>query len=152
MKKLSLLLLLILCSCSSSRNNDNAYKEIYLSDFKIKYLEACLIHGYKDNKAIKKLIVQDINGFGVPILGKAYDLVDSLTLQSVKQIEKDSIDREGKVAEGGNGKKVLKHCLCFYNSKWLDSIAKTNYKIYKKQDDDFYKMLRKNKQSKAAKK
>lgn len=108
MKKLSLLLLLVLCSCSSSRNNDNAYKEIYLSDFKIKYLEACLIHGYKDNKAIKKLIADDMNGFAETILGKAYDLFDSLALQSIREIEKDSIDREGKVAEGGNGKKSTK--------------------------------------------
>lgn len=152
MKKLSFLLPLILCSCSSARNNDNAYKKIYLNDFKIKYLEACLIHGYKDTKAIKKLIADDMNGFAEPILGDAYELIDSLALKSVRQIEKDSIDREGKVAEGGNGKKVLKHCLCYYNSKWLDSIAKANYKIYKKQDDDFYKMLRKNKQSKATKK
>ncbi len=62
MKKLSLLLLLALCSCSSYRNNDNAYKEIYLNDFKIKYLEACLIHSYKNTKAIKKLIAEDMNG------------------------------------------------------------------------------------------
>lgn len=143
MKKLSLLLLLVLCSCSSTRNNDTAYKEIYLSDFKIKYLEKCLIHGYKDNESLKKLIADDMNGFAEPILGTAYGLVDSLALQSVKQIEKDSINREGKVAEGGNGKKVLKHCLCYYNSKWLDSIAKANYKIYKKQEHDFYKILSK---------
>lgn len=128
MKKITYLLcLLFLFSCSTIRNSKKN-KDIYIEEFKFTYFAGCLNHGFDNSKEIKKLFEIDKSGSGELILGDKYLLIDSLTRVTAKKIKLDSLNSIGRVAEGSEGKHVFSECLCKFNSKWLDSIAKSEYR------------------------
>lgn len=129
-----LILYILFISCSSSIPQEKKYKQVYIEEFKLVYFKACLKNSF-DNEAIRYLNNIDRSGMTEPILGtRVYAMIDSL---SKITISKDY--KYGEVAEGAEGKHIYSECLRIYQSKWLDSIAQTEYKKMKKIEMDFYK-------------
>ena len=129
MKKISALLVFIFFGCSF-KDNKTTIKSIYIEEFKIAYFRSCLKYSFNNSKEINNLLHIDRSGYGEPILGNGYFLIDSLSKIALKKIQQDSIQSLGRVAEGSQGKKVFSNCLKGYNSKWLDSIANAEYKKF----------------------
>ncbi|TRX29907.1 hypothetical protein FNW52_20470 [Flavobacterium sp. ZT3R18] len=133
-----LLCVLFLFSCSTIRNSKKD-KDIYIEEFKFAYFAACLNHGFDNSKEIKKLFEIDKSGYGELILGEKYFFVDSLARITAKKIKLDSLNSIGRKAEGSDGKHVFSECLCTYNSKWLDSIAKSENRKHLKVESNSLK-------------
>ncbi|WP_181308982.1 hypothetical protein [Rufibacter sp. XAAS-G3-1] len=55
-------------------------------------------------------------------------IIDSIAKSASNKIRLDSIDRDGRVAEGMDGKRIMDICLELYNSKELDATAKLRFK------------------------
>ena len=126
-----------LFSCSTIRNSAKE-EDIYIKEFKFAYFAGCLKHGFDNSNEIRKLLEIDKSGYGELILGEKYFFIDSLARITAKKIKLDSLNSIGKVAEGTEGKQVFSECLCNYNSKWLDSIAKSeNTKRLKSERNTF---------------
>ena len=128
---LSFLILTFLISCAVKRN-ENSFKKVYINEFKFFYFRNCLKNGFNNSVEINKLLIFDKSGYGEYILGNGYVMIDSLTKINEQKMKLDSLNSIGRVAEGTEGKKVLSTCLCNYNSKWLDSIAKSEFKKMEK--------------------
>ncbi len=133
----------MLLSCSVTKE-EKVLKKIYIKEFKYRYFASCVKNGFDNSKEVQTLFEVDNSGYGEPILGDKYLLIDSIAKITAKKIKLDSVNSIGKIAEGVQGKKVFSTCLCEYNSNWLDSIAKNEYKKNLKLDRDFKRVLNKN--------
>jgi hypothetical protein len=130
MKKL-ILILVVLSGCSLLKDKDKNFREAYIDEYKIFYFKRCLKFGFDNSKEINAALSKDGSGMSEPILGNAYQFIDSLAIQTSKEIIQDSIDRIGQVAEGGGGRAILYKCICNYNSKELDALARDSYQKQK---------------------
>lgn len=63
---------------------------------------------------------------------ESYKIIDSLSNIASYNMRQESINSIGRRAEGSEGKLVLTKCLKDFNSKWLNSIAKIQFKKIKK--------------------
>ncbi|MBC7587873.1 MAG: hypothetical protein H7178_05870 [Chitinophagaceae bacterium] len=88
-----------------------------------------LVKSYNNSKAVQEIINLDHSGFTEPILTlDDYKLIDSLTIVDNQQMQLDSANSIGRVAEGAEGKHPLGLILYKINSNWLDSLANKRYK------------------------
>lgn len=126
----------ILCSCSKKRHSTSTYNKryeaFYAESFKNAYMSSCLEIGFNNMQEIKKLLFLDKSfHIGEPILEENdVKIIDSLVMERQLKIKQDSINSIGRVAEGAEGKKVLKPCFCDYKSQWLDKLAKKKAKAH----------------------
>ena len=133
-KKFIILLLSILffIQCKTMKENRREikqFKSIYLAQFKLTYTRKLLQAGFNHSPAINSILETDPKGFTEPILSDAdYQLIDSLVYIDNLSMKTDSTGRIGMVAEGSEGKHVLRHLIDRYETKWLDSLAKARYK------------------------
>lgn len=134
---------LMLLSCSATKE-EKELKKIYITEFKFRYFASCIKNGFDNSKEAQTLFEVDNSGYAEPILGDKYLFIDSIAKITAKKIKLDSLNSIGKKAEGVKGKKVFSTCLCEYNSNWLDSIAKSEYKKNLKLDRAFKQSLNKN--------
>jgi hypothetical protein len=130
---LTLMMPLLFLACKTTRQT-NTYtaqmKEAYLYDFKITYFKKLLLAGYNNSDDAKSLIRKDQSGFGEIILSPDdYNMLDSIVKIDNEVMIKDSLNGNRR-AEGTQGKRVLGYALNKYESKWLDSLADTRYKLY----------------------
>lgn len=124
--------LLIGCSTSSQNSWNQHMKEAYISDVKQVYFRDCLKHGF-DNEEIRKLNRIDRSIMTDGVLGVSlYEKLDSLSKLTAQRMIQDSINSVGRVAEGAEGKSVYGSCLREYNSAWLDSLARKEWKKSRK--------------------
>ena len=124
MKKIFILVVFSFYNCASVKNEKNENEvDFRLKSFKGSFLVSCLREGFKDSK-FDELIEKD-NSYAAdfPFGVKGYKTIDSLAKDVVLEIKNDSIKSVGKVAEESAGLKVLEKCVCYYESKKLDSIA-----------------------------
>jgi len=104
------------------------YKTIYIDQFKLAYFRQILIKSYNNSRAVQEIIGSDHSGFTEPILTTTdYKLIDSLTTIDNNKMKIDSTEGDQR-AEGAQGKRPLGYILNRFNSKWLDSLANTQYK------------------------
>ena len=125
----------LLCSCASKQEKE--FRKTYINEVKLKYFSGCLRYGYNDSKEIRKVLQSDHSGYSELILGTRYFYIDSLAKKAGERMKLDSINRRGRVAEGADGKQILSTCLCDYESKWLDSLARQEYKRYQQQEKKY---------------
>jgi hypothetical protein len=108
-------------------------KQIYVYNFKGSFLRSCLKKGFSNNSEINNLLKSDKSYISDFMLSeKGYKKIDSLAESISQEIKNDSIQSVNKRAEGSVGKRVIEKCICFYESKKLDSIANQMYLKYKK--------------------
>lgn len=105
-------------------------KSIYINQFKLTYFRKLLLKGFNHSEAVQKIITFDHSRFTEPILtiGDSM-LIDSLTTLDNLKMQKDSMTRIGRVAEGAEGKSPLDFILSELTSKWLDSLAQKRYNL-----------------------
>ena len=116
--------LFIGCSSLSTKN-----KQLYIDEFKFRYFQLSLKKGFNNSTEIKKLLEIDKSGFSEPLLSdESYKIIDSLSNIASYNVRQDSINSIGKKADGSEGKLVLTKCLEDFNSKWLNSISKIQFK------------------------
>jgi hypothetical protein len=134
---LKILICIFIFSCKPSHEIvfRKQMKESFIYDFKITYFQKLLLVGYNNSKEISTIVRNDQSGFGEIILSvDDFRILDSIVNAHNKIMIVDSIN--GKMrAEGTQGKRVLGFALNNYNSKWLDSLAKSRCKIFIK---DYY--------------
>jgi hypothetical protein len=127
------IVLLAAIKCTSSRNSTskkNAYKDLYVEQFKLTYFRQLLRNSYNNSAAIQEVIQSDHSGFTEPILLTAedYKLIDSLTKIDNERMKIDSTDGMRR-AEGSQGKRPLGFIIHTLNSKWLDNLARKRFKV-----------------------
>ncbi|RYG49917.1 MAG: hypothetical protein EOO01_11850 [Chitinophagaceae bacterium] len=89
--------------------------------------------GFNNSPEYLKAVALDNSHFTEPLLSEeSYNLIEKYTTQDNDLMTKDSLESFGRRAEGGEGKQVFYFALEKYNSKWLDSIAKVQAKMYLK--------------------
>jgi hypothetical protein len=133
----SLVICLIAVSCKTPHRvtYNKQMEKAFIDDFKITYFKKLLLAGYNQSDAVKSLIRSDQSGFGEIILSPDdYNMLDSIVRIDNAIMVKDSLNGNRR-AEGTQGKRVLGYALKQYESKWLDSLAKVRYYIYKKAED-----------------
>lgn len=130
MKKL-FLLLLISVGCNAqkeipNRQLANNQEEAFVDFFKIQVYCSCLKHGY-ENKQIMELIYKE------DLLGGYDGLANDLIQEEINTIGKQiaSTIKPETYLDFENKKRITATCLNFYNSKDLDSLAKSIYEKYK---------------------
>lgn len=121
----AIILLIIITSCSTQKN---LRERLFLvSDYKKVYFKNCLGHGFNNSKAIIEILQQDNSISSEYLQGrKNYRIIDSLAKLTAIEIKIDSIKNN---YPDSRGKRVFSKCLKGYNSKFLDSIAKTTYQL-----------------------
>lgn len=133
---ITLLSCLLIIACKSQQETrlyNVQIKDSYLYTFKITYFKQLLIKGFNNNDAIRSIVNSDRSGFGEPILTlRDVVLIDSLTKIDSAVMVSDSIKTIGRVAEGAQGKHVFSFALYKFQSRWLDSLAKSQYKLYRR--------------------
>ena len=133
--KYSILLLLIALTCIQCQSSKRSrflrreYKAIYIDQFKLTYIRKMLLKGYNNSIAIQEIIKSDHSGFTEPIITvEDIKLIDSLTTIDNQKMIADS-SWGSKRAEGSQGKRPLGFIYSRLESKWLDSLAKSSYKL-----------------------
>lgn len=125
MKKIKYLIIIatLFCSCVTQKNLSE--RLFLVEDYKKVYFMKCLSHGFNRSDAILEVIRQDNSISSEFVHGiKNYRIIDSLARLTREEIKLDSI----KVNyPDSRGKRVFGKCLKGYNSKFLDSMAKTTY-------------------------
>lgn len=122
---LKLIIFLLLASCATQKNMKE--RLFLVEDYKKVYFIDCLKNGFNNSKAINEIINQDNSISSEFVHGiKNYRIIDSLAKLTRKEIKQDSIDIN---YPDSRGKRVFGKCLKVYNSKFLDSMAKTTYKL-----------------------
>lgn len=131
------ILSLISCKPGYEVTYKKQMKEAYINDFKLIYFTKLFDVGFDYPKEIMEKFKKDGSGYSEPLLsGEDIQLINQFVKIDNQQMISDSIQRIGTVAEGAQGKNVLSFLLTKYNSKWLDRLAKTRYKIYKKRENN----------------
>lgn len=131
MQKMAFLLMfLFFSSCSVFYNNKKDLKN-FKDEFKFQAYCSCVISGY-DNKNLTTKMVGLDKSFYNPIINSVFSKeIIAIGIEEGKIMKLDSINSIQKFSEGKSGKTILKHCLKFYSSKKLDSIAKVKFKEWK---------------------
>src|SRR6185295_15553702 len=133
--KVMFCILLIGCKSQYQITYRKQMKESYLYAFKMNYFKRLLLDGFNKSDAIKNVLAADHSGYGEPILSiEDIELTDSLVNIDNKIMVLDSLNRIGRVSEGSQGKHIFDYALGKYQSKWLDSLARERYKIYKRKE------------------
>ncbi len=134
-KILSIILLLSSCSQQQKllREERKSWEfNNWKNNFKDRALCLCMIEGY-ENKDIKEYIKKYdksyFSGIGIAVFDPALKPVIE---REVTKMRTDSIESIIKVPEHIVGKRIFEHCLEFYKSKRLDSIAKSQMVEWKK--------------------
>ncbi len=105
------------------------YKEVYIDQFKLTYLQKLLLKSYNNSTAVREIIRADRSGSTEPILTEEdYQLIDSLTTVDNHNLIADSTDGRRR-AEGAQGKRPLRYIIDKLQSKWLDSLATRRLKL-----------------------
>ena len=117
------------------------YKKLF---FNLKLLSSCpkdwgKYYGLNDSKAVNEILKQEtsITDFELGLLN--YKYIDSLALNTKRVIIEDSISFYNKWIKNNRefkymnltGKRTIYHCLDYYKSNELDSIAKSRIKKMK---------------------
>jgi len=126
-------LLCLGCKISkSSKSYKHSFKDVYVKQFKLTYLQRLLIKSYNNSNDIQNILRFDKSGFTEPLL-TMYDvkLIDSLTKIDNLKLATDSAKSIGMVAEGAEGKHVLEFVIEKIESRWLDSLANNRYNYAK---------------------
>ena len=127
------------CKITKNVNYEERLKEAEVYDYKLTYFRKLLLEGFNHSDAVKNLLSNDASkGIADPALS-TYDnefldscvKVDNLVIIK-DSVRRDSLFKQGKIAEGNQGKYVFSYALERFNSKWLDSLAKARYSVYKK--------------------
>lgn len=116
----------------------------YHQEFKTVFFCQCLRKGYQNNHSIKETLMQDNSqASDFPLGIYNYQLIDTLAQEVNEKILQDSIqiakffcngecedkeEFERKRASGKIGRRIIQHCLDYYESEELDSIARSKYK------------------------
>lgn len=117
---------IIITSCSSLKQEDERQ---YVEEFKYRYFQQCIKKGFNNSTEINTLFEIDKSGYSEPILSDhSYDLINNLSDISYAKMKADSLNSIGRRAEGSAGKRVFYPTLNEFKSKWLDSIAKAEYR------------------------
>jgi len=152
MQKKNIIILLISCliflSFSFFNSNENKteskkdFKNTQISDnlpeFKLSFFCMCLKEAHEGSAAINEILQNDISqGRDFPLGIHNYRLIDSLAREVNNMILKDSIQRtkyfcsrcdeeefNRKRTNGLIGKRIMTHCLDYYESEELDSIGR----------------------------
>jgi len=104
--------------------------------FKYLVFRKCLENGYNDSEDVNAILNEELLLVDFPYGIETFKLIDSLSHKVKSKIESDSIFLKEKWLtknsdfENLRGKRVIAHCLDYYISPELDSIAK-NYRINK---------------------
>ena len=121
------LVIFLLCiSCATKKNVQ--YRLILVEDYKKVYFKNCLGYGFNNSKIIREILSEDFSTNSDFIHGiKNYQIIDSLAKITNKEIKKDSINfyKEWNI----RGKRVFSKCLKGYSSVFLDSMARSTYKL-----------------------
>ena len=138
-------LLLLFANCRTTKNvkYEERLKKAEVYNYKLTYFRKLLLEGFNHSDAVKNILNNDASkGIADPGLS-TYDneFLDSCVKADNLQIIKDSVRRDllfkqGKIAEGNQGKYVFSYALERFNSKWLDSLAIARYRIYKKAEEE----------------
>ncbi|GAB4094447.1 hypothetical protein [Flaviaesturariibacter terrae] len=119
----------IQCKPSQAKQEEQAYKRIYIDQFKLTYFRALLIKSYNNSNAVQEIIKSDHSGFTEPILNERdYSFIDSLTTADNEIMRVDSA-RGSLRAEGAQGKRPLGYILNSVRSRWLDSLAIRRFRL-----------------------
>ncbi len=122
----------LLCSCNVSKELRNERKEweykIWGKKFKDRALCLCILKGM-NNKSIEDSILKYDKSLYSPLAIAIFDdTLKSLIDEEIITIQKDSINSIGKfpadLSSLLQGKKVLNHCINFYNSNRLNALTK----------------------------
>ena len=149
--RISLLLFFVVAIISCSTQNKSLREERrswgfknWKKEFKERAFCVCLLKGYENND-VQKFIVQNdktyYSGIGIAIFDPA---LKPIIQQEVEQMKKDSVASIEKVGEAAVGKRIFSHCLNFYKSKRLDSIARKEVPKWKKLrniDEEVFKYI-----------
>jgi hypothetical protein len=139
-KKIIIILLLsflFACKALKQSRNNKQIKDAYSYSFKITYFKKILLECFNKSNAILSVISIDQSGYGENILSlDGNNFIDSLAKLDNKIIIQDSINKIGRVAEGAQGKHIFDYAILKYESKWLDSLTKKRYKLFKKNHHD----------------
>jgi len=130
----------IFTSCSTSKDLREERKKWKFSRweqyFKDRALCLCVLQGL-NNKAIQDSIIKFDKSYYNPLGIAVFDhKIKQLLKNEVLQMQADSINTIGRYPEDIRslleGKRVMNHCIEFYRSKKLDSVAKAEKKEWKK--------------------
>jgi hypothetical protein len=133
MKKILLLsLVYFVFGCATKK--ESTYLLKYKQNFKEAAYCDCVFYGYYDmNKASKKIFYLDKSFENSIVYTLSGDIIHTIVNEQTRIMKKDSLESIEAKAENIAGKRVLSHCLKFYQSKKLDYIAQKEYKRLKKQ-------------------
>lgn len=129
MKYISIGALFFIVGCSTQsqqliEQRKSWHYQNWKQDFKDRTFCLCLLEGYQ-NKDLHRKIVEIDNSYYNAIATALFDSIISMNLKDeLKKMKTDSIYRIEHVSESGQGKRIFNHCLKYYKSKKLDSIAK----------------------------
>jgi len=113
---------------TSCKTQKNLRERLYLvEDYKKVYFSFCLKRGFNNSKEIKQILKEDNSVNSEFVHGiKNYRTIDSLAKLTREVIKQDSIAVN---YPDSRGKRVFAKCLKGYNSTFLDSMAKTTYRL-----------------------
>ncbi|HFA50307.1 MAG TPA: hypothetical protein ENJ95_14945 [Bacteroidetes bacterium] len=115
---------------------NNPSYEFWVNDFKETVFVQCLKRGYNDSDIYNEFINEETNIQDFPLGIVTYRFIDSLAENIRYKIYVDSIGFYNKWIKNNNdflhdgltGKRTIHHCLEYYRSEELDSIAKAHIK------------------------
>ena len=122
-------------SCKNNRRhtNNNNLQDAYVYDFKIRYFKQLLLEGFNQSQAIKEVLNEDASkGLSDSQLSlQDIEIINRYAQIGNTEMVKNSM-YDSTMAEGSQGKYVFSFALEKFNSKWLDSLSKARYNIFKK--------------------
>ncbi|MDR6160201.1 hypothetical protein QF023_003717 [Chryseobacterium sp. SLBN-27] len=132
MKKTLFLPLIILISCNSlNTKGKKQYVKNFKKDFKKAAFCHCILYGY-NNKKVTSFITEVDKSFYSPIIGSVFSKeLNEIAINEYALMKEDSLLSIESTSEANAGKKVINHCLAFYESKKLDSLTNIQYKRWK---------------------
>lgn len=124
-----LFLSLLLSGCATHKISKDSEEAIFIDEYKLKYFKSCLKVGLDYSPEVTAFLKLDKSGYGEPVLGLLYSSMDSLAKSRLEKVRaaKAKLPKREK-AEGADGNKTISYCLCEFESKWLDSIARREAK------------------------
>lgn len=126
MKKISFAIFFVFMAIVSFGQQKQTKKEWILSYKQAVYYQG-LLKGFSDVEFTKKLVSID-RSFYNPVFQVLHEkAIKKGSVYLTNLIRKDSMDREGRVAEPADGKRVLLICLNFYSSQKLNEMANREY-------------------------
>ncbi len=95
-----------------------------------------MLVAFNESNAIKEILLTDASkGMAdLPLGTPDLNLIDSFVKVDNMEMVRDSIKR----AEGAQGKYIFSYALKKFSSKWLDSLAKARYAVYKMEDKEAF--------------